>query len=574
MSHDTRILVAFTLSFLVLVIWRAFMVKEQPVARKTALAPQTRPAPAPQPSTTTTTKTPIARPSSLPIRQGSKPEDIVIDGDLYQVTLSTQGGVVKSWVLKKYRDADGKPLDVVNRAACEKLGFPMSLNLPDQDLSSKLNSALYVARVTKLVAGHDAAALPGPPFEAPIDVELTYSDGAFQAEKQFRFGPGYEVHTEVTVFDGRSYKPVEVAWPGGFGDQSLPPAQRNAATLAVYGNPGDITTVAQRKVKEDRLIPAPLTLAGAEDRFFASVFLPDSPGEAAFHFGRRLWTPPGSKDALDPLVTMLGSPQPKPLAFRLVVAPKDLDVLRSFKPPLDRLVDFGWFSFVAKPLFVILRYIYDHLVHNYGWAIVILTLVINMAMFPLKLKQLRSAQEMQRIAPLVKNIQDRYKQYKFNDPRKQRMNEEVMKLYQEHGINPLGGCLPMLIQIPFLYGFYRVLDNAIELRHARWIWCIWDLSAPDRCHLFGIPLAILPTVMIVTMYVLQQMTPVATADPAQQRMMKFMPLVFGIMFYNFAAGLVLYWLTSNVVGIAQQAFINHVMPASSSNASLSPRSNK
>ncbi len=547
MSHDTRILIAVSLSFLALVAWRAFVFKEPPAPPKPARAAPARPAPA-QP----VIAKPSASPVSLPVRQGEEPEEIVVDGDLYRATLSTQGAVVKSWILKKYRDENGKPLDVVNQPACEKLGLPMSLNLADPALANKANSALFVANPS------------GSSLKAPVTLDLTYSDGTIQLQKQFKFGAGYEVHVEVSVADGRAYKLVEVAWPGGFGDHSLPVAAQESSTQAVYGTAEDVTKVPQRKVKEDRLIPAPLALAGAEDRYFVSIFIPDLPDQAAFHFGRRDWTPPGwkEKEPLRPLTVMLGSPQPRPLSFRLFVAPKDLDVLRSEQPPLDGLVDFGWFSFVAKPLFLMLRYIYDHVIHNYGWAIVILTIVINIAMFPLKLKSIRAAQEMQRVAPLVKSIQDRYKQYKFNDPRKQRMNQEVMKIYQEHGINPLGGCLPMVIQIPFLYGFYRVLDLSIELRHAPWIGCVRDLSLPDKCHLFGIPLAILPTVMIVTTYVLQQMTPVATADPAQQRMMKFMPLFFGIMFYNFAAGLVLYWLTSNVVGIAQQAFINRVMPLS------------
>ena len=140
------------------------------------------------------------------------------------------------------------------------------------------------------------------------------------------------------------------------------------------------------------------------------------------------------------------------------------------------------------------------------------------------------------------------------------MNEEIMKLYKEHGVNPLGGCLPMALQLPFLYGFYRVLDLPIELRHAPWILWIKDLSAPDKFHPFGIPLPILPTVMVITMFIMQKMTPVATADPAQQRMMMFMPIVFGIMFYNFASGLVLYFLTANMVGILQQVLINKLMP--------------
>ncbi|HUX10322.1 MAG TPA: membrane protein insertase YidC, partial [Terriglobia bacterium] len=207
-------------------------------------------------------------------------------------------------------------------------------------------------------------------------------------------------------------------------------------------------------------------------------------------------------------------------------------------------------------LFLGLRYIYNNWVHNYGWAIVILTIILNMALFPLKLKSIRSAQEMQRIAPLVKSIQDRYKQYKFNDPRKARMNQEVMKLYQEHGINPLGGCLPMLPQLPILYGFYESLETPFEFRHAPWILWIKDLSMPDNSHILGLPIPILPVIMIVSMFFMQKMTPMATADPNQKRMMMLMPLVFGLMFFRLASGLVLYFLAANMVGIAQQLIIN------------------
>lgn len=555
MGQDKRVLLAFALSFAVLVLWRVLLVKEAPPPPKTAPQAQVGPRVPGVPGQTAKAVTPPA-PVPLPVRQGSKPEEIVVEGDLYRITLSTEGAVVKSWVLKKYHDEKEGPLDVVDRAACEKLGFPLSLSLADQALGSKLNAALFVVTPS-------ATAL-----SAPVKVEFTYSDGKVQARKEFSFGSGYEVRAEVSVFDGQRYLPLEVAWPGGFGDHSLPPAAQDSNARAVYGTGQDLSNVPHGKVKEDRLIPGPLALAGLEDRYFVDIFLPDSPDEAfrpevGFRVARRAWNPPDwkEKEPPKPFVVSLGGPQAKPLVFRLFVAPKDLDVLRSARPPLDRLVDFGWFSVVAKPLFLALRYIYDHWIHNYGWAIVILTLVINLAMFPLKLKSIRAAQEMQRIAPLVKSIQDRYKQYKFNDPRKQRMNQEVMKLYQEHHINPLGGCLPMVLQLPFLYAFYNVLSVSIELRHAPWVLWVKDLSMPDNFRLLGFPLPILPTVMIITMFILQKMTPVATADPAQQRMMMIMPLIFGIMFYNFASGLVLYWLTGNIVGIAQQAFINRMMPA-------------
>jgi YidC/Oxa1 family membrane protein insertase len=200
-----------------------------------------------------------------------------------------------------------------------------------------------------------------------------------------------------------------------------------------------------------------------------------------------------------------------------------------------------------------MRYLHDHWTHNFGWSIVLLTILINLALFPIKLKQIRSGQEMQRVGPIVKGIQDKYKNYKFNDPRKQKMNQEVMKVYQEHGINPLSGCLPMLIQLPFLYGFYKVLDLSIELRHAPWLWWVRDLSAHD-------PYYILPVVMTVTMFFMQKITPMATPDPAQARMFMLMPLFMGFMFLKFASGLVLYWLTGNVIGIAQQLLINRFIP--------------
>ncbi|MGD0011121.1 MAG: membrane protein insertase YidC [Terriglobia bacterium] len=550
MDQEKRVLAAFALSFLMLLLWRVLLVKEPPhsASSKSISTAQTQPA---------TEKTSAAvvsprLPPSIPVIEGSKPEDIVVESDLYKVTFSTRGAAVESWILKKYRDAKEAPLDVIDDEACGKLGFPMSLSVADGELASKLNSALYVATPS------------GATLKPPVKVEFTYSDGKVQAHKAFTLGTGYEVRAEVSVVEAGRYLPMEVAWPGGFGDHSLLPALINTHALGVYGSVGDLSTVAQSKLKADRLIPAPFQLAGLEDRYFAGIFLPDFPDETFLRLGRQTWTPTDwngkDSDKPSPLYAQLGQAQPKPLAFRMFVGPKDLEVLRAEKPPLDSLVDFGWFAFIAKPLFLGLRFIYERWVHNYGWAIVLLTVFINFALFPLKLKSIRSGQQMQRIAPLIKSIQDKYKGTKFNDPRKQRMNEEVMKLYKEHGVNPLGGCLPMALQMPFLYGFYRVLDLPIELRHAPWILWVTDLSAPDKFHPFGIPLPILPTVMVITMFIMQKMTPVASADPAQQRMMMFMPIFFGIMFYNFASGLVLYFLTANIVGILQQVMINKLMP--------------
>ena len=549
MDQEKRVLAAFALSFLMLLLWRVFFVKEPPPTpssksnptAQTQTAPEKTPAPVASPSL----------PATMPVVEGSKAEDIVVENDHYKITFSTRGAVAQSWILEKYRDAKEAPLDLIDEEACGKLGFPMSLILPDTELANKLNSALYVATPS------------GGVLKPPVKVEFSYGDGRVEARKTFIFETGYDLHAEVSVVEGGHYLPAEVEWPGGFGDHSLPPATINSYTMGVYGSIGDLTTVAQRKLTADRAISPPFQLAGLEDRYFAGIFLPDLPDET-FRLGRQTWTPTDwtgkDSDKPRPIFAQLGEEKPKPLAFRMFVGPKALDVLRAEKPPLDSLVDFGWFAFVAKPLFLGLRYIYEHWVHNYGWAIVILTVLINFALFPLKLKSIRSAQEMQRITPLVKSIQDKYKNVKFNDPKKARMNEEMMQLYKEHGVNPLGGCLPMALQLPFLYGFYRVLDLPIELRHAPWILWITDLSAPDKFHPFGIPLPILPTVMVISMFLMQKMTPVASADPSQQRMMMIMPIVFGIMFYNFASGLVLYFLTANIVGILQQLMINKLMP--------------
>jgi YidC/Oxa1 family membrane protein insertase len=552
-DQEKRVLAAFALSFALLMLWRTFFVKEPPPkpSAKSNPAVATQPALAPEKPSATTAAPGPAVPPTLPVVEGSKAEDIVVESDLYKVTFSTRGALAENWVLKRYRDAKETPLDLIDDEACGKLGFPMSLKIADEALSNKLNSALFVATPA------------GTALKPPVKIEFSYSDGRVQARKVFSFETGYDVHAEVSVAEGGHYLPVDVTWPGGFGDHSLAPAIINTYSMGVYGTLGDLTTVAQRKLSADRPIPAPLQLAGLEDRYFAGIFLPDSPDET-FKLGRQTWTPTDwsgkDSDKPSPMVAQLGEERKKPLAFRMFVGPKNLDVLHVQNPPLDSLVDFGWFAIVAKPLFLGLRYIYDHWVHNYGWAIVILTLLINFAMFPLKLKSIRSAQEMQRIAPLVKSIQDKYKNVKFNDPKKSRMNEEMMGLYKEHGVNPLGGCLPMALQLPFLYGFYRVLELPIELRHAPWILWIKDLSAPDKFHPFGFPLPILPTVMVISMFLMQKMTPVATADPSQQRMMMFMPVVFGIMFYNFASGLVLYFLTANIVGIAQQLLINKFLP--------------
>jgi YidC/Oxa1 family membrane protein insertase len=186
---------------------------------------------------------------------------------------------------------------------------------------------------------------------------------------------------------------------------------------------------------------------------------------------------------------------------------------------------------------------------------VLVTVIINIALVPFKLKSMKSMKRMQALQPEVQAIQAKYKGLSLRDPKKAQQNQEMMDLYRKHGVNPMGGCLPMVLQIPFFIAFYKVLTVAIEMRGANWLW-VTDLSQPEH-----LPIRILPVAMVVSQFVMQKMTPTTTADPMQQKMMLFMPLVFGFMFYQFQSGLVLYWLTSNLVGIAQQLMVNKMTAA-------------
>jgi YidC/Oxa1 family membrane protein insertase len=239
----------------------------------------------------------------------------------------------------------------------------------------------------------------------------------------------------------------------------------------------------------------------------------------------------------------------------MYVGPKELAALDAVHVPtikngdadLRSIVDFGKLEILARPLFLWLKWTYNHVVANWGWAIVIQTLIITLALLPLRITQMKSMLKMQRVAPQIKSIQEKYKKYTLRDPRKAAMNEEIAALYKKEGVNPAGGCLPLLIQMPFLWAYYSMLRDALELRHAHWLW-ITDLSSADW---------VLPIFMVVSMVVMQRMTPQAGMDPAQQRMMTvMMPLFMGFIFFRLAAGLNLYYTESNLISIAQQAVMN------------------
>jgi YidC/Oxa1 family membrane protein insertase len=504
--------------------------------------------------------------------EASEEKTVVVQSALYRVELSNRGGVAKTWQLNKYMD-DQKPphpLDLVNDSVAQELGWPFSLVLTDPQQQTNANAGLYqiethvipsaVAYKTELKRGKGPFVPPvsGAGLYAPIEVDMHWSDGHLDVQKKLKFDLNYETTVEVTVtLDGKP-QPVAVAWRGGFGDKAV----YNAAQLVtVYYKTGGKLNLLQYKklgVSGNQSQPAiqygPLEFAGVEDQFFTASFLPDGTDISLWHWMQNhTATGADGKQTSEPEAEMAaGTTTGAPLRMRVFVGPKDLGLLEKIQPPLAELVNFGWTGIIAKPLLWILQTLHTK-VANWGWCIVLMTLVINIAMFPLKMKSWRSMQKMQKVGPEIRQIQDRYKKYSMSDPRKKKMNEEVMAVYSREGINPLGSCLPMVFQMPIWWALWRVLNGAIELRHAPWMGWIHDLSAMD-------PYYILPISMTIMMYLMTKMTPQTTTDPAQQKMMALMPLMMGFIFFRLSSGLNLYMFTSNLVGIGQQYYLNKSEP--------------
>ena len=375
LDQEKRVMLAFALSIVMLVLYRIYFVKEPPPETKKATPAAAATASPGAPSAPKVAPAAVPAPAPLAAVQGAKAEEFVVEGKLYRVTFSTVGGAVRSWVLKGY--PKGELTETVDSAACNSLGYPMSLDSPDAALKTLVNQGIYLAKSSEVrpgAAAEEAEVPSGATLVPPVNLTFLYGNGKVQVIKKIFLGADNVAKVEISVLDGQSYQPVEVKWPGGFGDQTLAPAIMESTRQGVYGPIGDLTTVAQTKVKEPRTVPSPVQVGGLEDKFFAAVFLPEVPDQASIRLERQDWAPPDwtEKDKPNPLAVTLKGILPKPLEFRLFVGPKALDVLKLVNPSLEPLANFGWFSLVAKPLFMGMRYIYDHWVHNYGWAIVML----------------------------------------------------------------------------------------------------------------------------------------------------------------------------------------------------------
>jgi YidC/Oxa1 family membrane protein insertase len=573
LSDQVRMIIFVILVLLVTFVWSHFYSPPAPPAQKQGqTAGQTTPSHPvrTQSGTGTATSAPAggtkagtgeaAKPRSMPVARASADAIVQVESSLYSVELANHGGVVRSWKLKKYFD-DQKPphpLDLVDPDAAQQLGWPFSLLLSDPKLEAQANGALYEISVAHPAAGQPAGPGPAPPaaatrFDAPVEVTFHWSDGHLDVTKKLNFRQDYEISLEASVMLDQEPLPVAIAWRGGFGDKAVYNASQLVAVFYKVGGKLNLLQYKKLGVPSNQSQPleqaGPMEYLGIEDQFFTATFLPDGADLVLWHWTQNQNLAGSSQPEAE---MAAGSADAAPLRTRLFVGPKDLALLEREKPPLDELVNFGFTGVIAKPLLFVLQWVHRYL-PNWGWTIVLLTLVINFAMFPLKMKSWRSMQKMQKVAPEIRAIQDRYKKYSMSDPRKRKMNEEVMAIYSREGINPLGSCLPMVFQMPIWWALWRVLTGAIELRHAPWIGWIHDLSAMD-------PYYILPAAMAVTMYLMTKMTPQTTVDPSQQKMTQLMPLMMAVFFFRLSSGLNLYMFTSNLVGVAQQLYLNRTQP--------------
>jgi len=506
----------------------------------------------PAPASAAAASSPESGAAKGPSVQASAEATTTVENELYRVTFTNRGGQVTSWILKKYKDSDGKPLNLVHREAAEKFGYPLSLYTYDAALTAGLNKALYVPSATGTL-------------NAPGTLTFTYSDGTTQVRKTFAFDETYVLHADVEVT--RNGAPIRalISWPGGFGDQDNASAY-SGAQLDTSINGRD-EHLAPKKVSGGATINGPFDWVAVSDPFFAAAFLPDSPDAATaatlhneldvaktiHRTGIGSGSP--SKEAIN--VPILGTAVGDVTGHtrtRIYVGPKAISFLKTVraanpKVTLEPLLEFGFWGAIGKYLFLSLQFIHSHIASNWGWAIVILTILINILMLPFRIKTMQNGLKMQRIQPQMDAIKEKYKKYKATDPKRNEMNAEIMKLQKDHGVNMFGGCIPTLITLPLLYAFFTMLPRVVELRQAHWLW-LPDLQSPDPWH-------ILPIILVVSQFLVQFYTPSPGVDPQQQKMMAFMmPAISGYFTWNYGSGLALYWSIGNLISIAQQSIMN------------------
>ena len=486
--------------------------------------------------------------------------ETTVENANYRLVFTNRGGQVKHWILKHYFDSTGKPLDMVQAQAATRYGLPLSLFTYDDSLTSQLNQALYVPSATGTLT-------------APASLTFHYVQNGLDVVKTFRFDSSYVISATVEVRRNGSPVRALVEWPAGLGDMEefqgrssgVPGLSRTPSSFA-WSIDGKQDTLAATKVSNGATLEGDYQYVATADLYFAAAFLPDDPSHAtvvtlhhAIDLPSDASNPNSEKKPADVIGIAVGDTTGI-TRLRLYAGPKQMDLLSTIHsiaadgkpdgPSLESLIQFGsWLGVIAKPLFLALRFLYEHGVPNWGWAIIIVTVIFNTILLPTRIMMMRSSLKMMRIQPKVEALKQRYAHLKVNDPKRAEMNTEMMALYKTEGVNMYGGCLPMLIQMPLFFAYFRVLQNTVELRQAHWFW-LHDLSAPD-------PLHILPIIIIVSMFLTQFITPSPGMDPNQRRMMAIMmPVIFGFTLWHYASGLALYWCTGNLINLAIQLSIN------------------
>jgi YidC/Oxa1 family membrane protein insertase len=565
---ERRVLFAITLSFLVLFLFQRFVMPPPapipaaaPVATNATSAASVAPAPgtSPAPGTVAPGTQPVVTPApQAPMIAATVSEanarEITVETTKVKAVFTNRGAKLVHWILKEYRNDLGQPLDLVPSAAGPDALKPFTLTVDDPAVSARMNDAVYRVTVNGTAAGElvDATAAP-----QSVVFEAASADG-LNIKKTFSVEPtSYIVSFGAVVQMGPQRLNPTIHWGPGLGDDiaRAPPASffspsYNTPAAPILHMDGDVERIAPSTPgSQDSLF----RYAGVEDHYFASLVLNE---ENSQRF-RIDYAPKVVPQADNP--ALLGNFVEYSVRFaapsdqaRIYFGPKEFDTLRDIDAELTRVVNFGIFAWLAAPLLGALKWVHGF-VGNWGWAIVVLTVLINLALFPLRHKSVVSMRKMQEIQPQMKAIQDRYAKYKVTDPERQKMNTEVMALYKAKGVNPASGCVPMLLTFPFLFGFYNMLSQSIEIRGADFGGWIHNLSGPD-------PYYITPLLMGAAQFWQTKMTP-STADPAQQKIMMFMPIMFSLMSLSFPSGLVLYWLVSTMFTIAQQYLTNYLVGA-------------
>jgi YidC/Oxa1 family membrane protein insertase len=544
---EKRVLLAVILSFLVLYGYQALFPPPKPTPRpQPSAAPASQGAtPSPQPGESAPQPPqPVPEVEAEALVADAQERDVRVESDAVAAVFSTRGGVLRSWKLKNYTDPSGQPQELVPQNVPAGTLRPFSLTVEDESISATLQRALFKASATDLrIQG------------SPANLTLEYQNGSgLRARKTFTFNPAnpYLIDFSASVTRGESVLVPTVAWgPAiGLGLAKSSGFVYNPPPQPIYLREGDVTRVKQSDVAGHAPVSGLMSFAGVDDHYFLSaVIAPATP--LTMTYGRLDVPVPNAPEEPARFVTWSAAFPSAPSNARFFFGPKDFDVLRSIDPQLTYAIDFGIFRWFVVPLHNALKWVHGY-AGNWGWSIIILTVIINIVMFPLRHKSVVSMRKMQEIQPEVKAIQERYKHLKMSDPARSKQNTEMMNLYRERGVNPASGCVPMLLTFPVLIAFYSMLSVAIELRGAPFVLWIRDLSTYD-------PLYITPLLMGATQFIQTKMTPQTGADPVQQKMMLFMPIMFTGMFLWMPSGLVIYWTASNIWTIGQQVLTNRLI---------------